>query len=255
MPGTSTSTLEVTNISKHGFWLLLDGRELFLPFEDFPWFEPAPVGAILRLERPAPGHLRWSDLDVDLAIDSIEHPELPAQIQGLKSKIRQTRYSGRFVRRRRTRLADGCGRLPSWGKARFVTHDSRQAERARVDASCRDRHEHTQSVRGRTTGRSFSWSDRQASRLGDVPRPRQGRPRRRLGPRFRDGLPAAAEVADAASATALKPEGSAARRCGAAEIVRGQKRGGRDAVVARLPVSTDSSSAAESAEWATMRES
>ena len=41
MPGTSTSTLEVTNISKHGFWLLLDGRELFLPFEDFPWFKRA----------------------------------------------------------------------------------------------------------------------------------------------------------------------------------------------------------------------
>ena len=61
MPGTSTSTLEVTNISKHGFWLLLEGRELFLPFEDFPWFKRAPVEAILRLERPAPGHLRWPD--------------------------------------------------------------------------------------------------------------------------------------------------------------------------------------------------
>jgi hypothetical protein len=33
------------------------------------------VEAILRLERPAPGHLHWPDLDVDLAIDSIEHPE------------------------------------------------------------------------------------------------------------------------------------------------------------------------------------
>jgi hypothetical protein len=28
--GTNTSTAEVTNISKHGFWLALDGRELFL---------------------------------------------------------------------------------------------------------------------------------------------------------------------------------------------------------------------------------
>jgi hypothetical protein len=33
-PGAATSAAEVTNISKHGFWLLLDGRELFLPFED-----------------------------------------------------------------------------------------------------------------------------------------------------------------------------------------------------------------------------
>ena len=75
MPGTSTSTVEVTNISKHGFWLLLDGRELFLSFDQFPWFKQATVDAILNLERPTPQHLRWPELDVDLAVDSIEHPE------------------------------------------------------------------------------------------------------------------------------------------------------------------------------------
>jgi hypothetical protein len=74
-PGTATSEVEVTNISRHGFWLLLDGRELFLPFGDFPWFRSAPVSAILAVERPHPHHLHWPDLDVDLAVDSIEHPE------------------------------------------------------------------------------------------------------------------------------------------------------------------------------------
>ena len=59
MPGPATSEAEVTNISAHGFWLLLDGRELFLPFDEFPWFKRAPVEAILRLERPAAGHLYW----------------------------------------------------------------------------------------------------------------------------------------------------------------------------------------------------
>jgi len=83
MPGTSTSTAEVTNISKHGFWLLLDGRELFLSFDQFPWFKQATVDAILNLELPTPRHLRWPDLDVDLAVDSIEHPER----YPLKSKL------------------------------------------------------------------------------------------------------------------------------------------------------------------------
>jgi hypothetical protein len=83
MPGTGTSTVEVTNISKHGFWLLLDRRELFLSFDHFPWFKQATVDAILKLERPAPQHLRWPDLDVDLAVDSIEHPER----YPLKSKL------------------------------------------------------------------------------------------------------------------------------------------------------------------------
>lgn len=75
MPGTATSAPEVTNISRHGFWLLLDGRELFLSFEQFPWFKSAAVEAILNVERPQPHHLRWPKLDVDLTVDSIEHPE------------------------------------------------------------------------------------------------------------------------------------------------------------------------------------
>jgi hypothetical protein len=51
--------------------------------EDFPWFKQATVDTILRLDRPAPGHLRWPDLDVDLSVNSIEHPER----HPLKSKL------------------------------------------------------------------------------------------------------------------------------------------------------------------------
>ena len=75
MPGSVTSKAEVTNISRHGFWLLIDDRELFLPFEEFPWFVDAPVGAILDVQRPRPDHLRWPGLDVDLSLESIEQPE------------------------------------------------------------------------------------------------------------------------------------------------------------------------------------
>jgi len=74
MPGTATLEAEITNISKHGFWLYFDGRELFLAFEDFPWFSEAPIKAILNVERPAPHHLYWPDLDVDLSVQSIENP-------------------------------------------------------------------------------------------------------------------------------------------------------------------------------------
>lgn len=51
MPGTTTSAPEVTNISRNGFWLLLDGRELFLSFGASPGFQRTPVGAILDVER------------------------------------------------------------------------------------------------------------------------------------------------------------------------------------------------------------
>jgi len=51
MPGSATSAAEVTNISKHGLWLLIDGSEFFLPFGEFPWFKHATVEQLLRLER------------------------------------------------------------------------------------------------------------------------------------------------------------------------------------------------------------
>ncbi len=82
--GTSTSAAEVTNISRHGVWMLIDERELFMPFEDFPWFRNASVDSVLKLERTQLHHLYWPDLDIDLTVDSIENPEN----YPLKSKIR-----------------------------------------------------------------------------------------------------------------------------------------------------------------------
>ncbi len=73
--GESTLVAEVANISANGFWLLVNERELFVPFEQFPWFRAATIGQILNVRRPHRHHLHWPDLDVDLAVDSIEHPE------------------------------------------------------------------------------------------------------------------------------------------------------------------------------------
>jgi hypothetical protein len=73
--GEDTSNVEVTNVSKHGFWLLIQEREYFLPFDQFPWFRKAPIGHLLNVVLPQPHHLYWPDLDIDLAVESIEHPE------------------------------------------------------------------------------------------------------------------------------------------------------------------------------------
>jgi len=75
MHGIPTSETEVTHVSSHGVWLLADGQELFLSFDDFPWFKDAPIGKILNVEQVASGHFRWPDLDLDIDIESIEHPE------------------------------------------------------------------------------------------------------------------------------------------------------------------------------------
>ena len=72
--GEPTSGAEVTNVSTNGVWLLLDGREMFLAFAGFPWFEHATIRQICQVERPSPHHLYWPALDVDLAVDSIIDP-------------------------------------------------------------------------------------------------------------------------------------------------------------------------------------
>lgn len=73
--GKDVSAVEVTRFSRHGFWVLLGAEELFLPFAEFPWFRDVAVGKILHVELPSPGHLYWPELDVDLAVESIRHPE------------------------------------------------------------------------------------------------------------------------------------------------------------------------------------
>ena len=73
--GRNTSLVEVTNVSAHGFWLFVGERELFVAFQHFPWFRDASIRAITNVQLPSPHHLYWPDLDIDLAVESIEHPE------------------------------------------------------------------------------------------------------------------------------------------------------------------------------------
>jgi hypothetical protein len=61
--GSSTSEVEVTNISTHGVWLLAGDKELFMSYDDF------------HVEEPTPGHFYWPELDVDVGIETIEHPD------------------------------------------------------------------------------------------------------------------------------------------------------------------------------------
>ncbi len=73
--GKDTSPVEVTHVSSQGVWLLAHDKELFMSYEDFPWFKDHPIKAILRVEEPSPGHYYWPDIDVDLSSEMIEHPD------------------------------------------------------------------------------------------------------------------------------------------------------------------------------------
>jgi hypothetical protein len=89
------TSVEVANVSPHGFWLLIDGIEHFLPFVDFPWFRDATIGELVSVELPSPRHLYWPELDVDLAVESLINPERYPLISASKRKTSSKRVSKR----------------------------------------------------------------------------------------------------------------------------------------------------------------
>ena len=73
-PGKDTSVIEVTNISAHGIWVLVRDKELFMSYEDFPWFKDQTVKTITNVEEQSRDHFYWPDLDIDLTMEIIENP-------------------------------------------------------------------------------------------------------------------------------------------------------------------------------------
>ncbi len=97
--GKRTSQVEVTNVSKHGFWLLIGDKERFVPFDQFPWFRNAPIGHLLNVELPSTHHLYWPDLDVDVAVESIDHPERFPLVSKVRSSAPSLRARQKQARR------------------------------------------------------------------------------------------------------------------------------------------------------------
>ncbi len=106
--GKDTSAVEVTNVSPSGFWLLLGGRERFVSFKAFPWFRDATIAELTHVLLPSPHHLYWPVLDIDIAVESLEHPERYPLVSRAQLDKRSTATRTRRVRRRspsrRTRL-------------------------------------------------------------------------------------------------------------------------------------------------------
>jgi hypothetical protein len=73
--GADILDVEVTDVSKDGFCLRIGQERLSLPYSEFPWFRHAALGHVRNVTMPYPDSVRWPDLDIDLAVDSIRHPE------------------------------------------------------------------------------------------------------------------------------------------------------------------------------------
>jgi hypothetical protein len=76
MPGKNTflSEAQVTSIERNGFWLLTNEGEFFISFEDYSEFQKATVAQIHNFHA-ASDHFSWPDLDVDIELEALKHPE------------------------------------------------------------------------------------------------------------------------------------------------------------------------------------
>ena len=66
---------EVSHISTHGIWVLVNGSEYMLEFSEYPWFSDAKLSEIQNVQFLHGRHLRWPMLDIDIELDSLVAPE------------------------------------------------------------------------------------------------------------------------------------------------------------------------------------
>ena len=88
--GARTS-VEVLGLTPHALWLMVGGHELMLDFSRFPWFSRASLEDVCDVTLLHAQHLCWPRLDVDLHIDSIEHPERFPLVSALGRPARRLR--------------------------------------------------------------------------------------------------------------------------------------------------------------------
>ena len=75
LPGIVISDNEVTSIGATGFWLPVEDKEYFVPFEDYPIFQTATVEQIFNVMRWGPGQFHWPALEADIELDALENPD------------------------------------------------------------------------------------------------------------------------------------------------------------------------------------
>ena len=73
--GHEAKLVSVLMINAQGIMLSVQGHDYFLSYNRIPWMQDAPIRSVLNVQMSGPEAIEWPDLDVDLEIDSLRHPE------------------------------------------------------------------------------------------------------------------------------------------------------------------------------------
>ncbi len=72
---SSNTSASVLMINAQGIMLSVLGRDYFLSYNRIPWMQDAPIRSVLNVQMSSPEAIEWPDLDVDLEVESLQHPE------------------------------------------------------------------------------------------------------------------------------------------------------------------------------------
>ena len=72
---TNAISASVLMINNQGVMISVEGNDYFLSYNRVPWLKDATVRNILNIKMSGKNAIEWPDLDIDLEIDSLKHPE------------------------------------------------------------------------------------------------------------------------------------------------------------------------------------
>ena len=80
METTSKDNLQHTSvavlmINAQGMLISVQGNDYFLSYNRVPWLRDARISSVLNVRMSGPRAIEWPELDVDLEVDSLRHPE------------------------------------------------------------------------------------------------------------------------------------------------------------------------------------
>jgi len=62
-------------INAQGIMICVNGQDFFLSYNRIPWMREASIKDVLNVQMCGNDAVEWPDLDIDLEIDSLRHPE------------------------------------------------------------------------------------------------------------------------------------------------------------------------------------
>ena len=69
------TSVSVLMINAQGMMLSVLGQDYFLSYNRVPWLRDARVSSALNVRMCGPNAIEWPELDIDLEIESLKHPE------------------------------------------------------------------------------------------------------------------------------------------------------------------------------------